>query len=242
MRIIRLADESKVSVPAGAPVLLVDLAGAAADISIALAADARAQYVCLAGKKRAEKRTLILGSGSALQSFELYLGEGRAEVEHRLDEGAQLESRALACLGGTEKLSVADKYIFSSPRSRGRFLVEGIMEGEAELDYHADLVISALAQKTDSRIDMKLYLLGARAQGRILPGLEIAANEVAAGHGASTFRLGPEDLFYLASRGLSAEAAKNLIVKAVIRRFTAGVGDARIRAELDELIAAKRSM
>ena len=47
---------------------------------------------------------------------------------------------------------------------------------------------------------------------RNLPILDIQANNIAAAHGAKIYRLDEQKLFYLQSKGLSAEQARALLI------------------------------
>ena len=105
--------------------------------------------------------------------------------------------------------------------------------------YDADLNVLATAQQSDTRVDMRLRLASKSARGQLIPGLNIAANDVRAGHSASTFQLSKEDLFYLRSRGLSPEAAQKLFALSLSRNFVKGLGDTELSAEILSLISAR---
>lgn len=79
---------------------------------------------------------------------------------------------------------------------------------------------------------MKLYLLGKETRGALLPSLKIAVNEVKAGHGASTFKLSEEDLFYLSSRGLSEQQVKQLIINSLLDNFFREIVDLKFKENI----------
>jgi Fe-S cluster assembly protein SufD len=69
------------------------------------------------------------------------------------------------------------------------------------------------------------------------PELEIYADDVKCGHGAAVGALDESQLFYLQSRGIPAEEARNLLVGAYFAELAARVPD-DLRDELEAWIAA----
>jgi len=253
-KIIIKSSAAKIVIPAGQKVLLLDNIGQPApatpanrNLQIIIGRGCEIQYVFIERATRPsvsiEQRELFLGANSRLKSYRVYLGQGTSQLKFisHLDQGAELDSRVFFYQSGTEILTAEDNYIFEAPDSRGRFNVTGLLSGAASAQYYSDIIITPVAQKTDSRIDMKLYLLDPRARGVILPGLKIAANEVKAGHGASTFQLSPDDLFYLQARGLSKEQAKNLVINSLAQRFVDGLVDQELKKDILTQIANKET-
>lgn len=68
------------------------------------------------------------------------------------------------------------------------------------------------AQGTNSDLRDAALHLSDKARSDSIPGLEIDANEVKAGHGSTSGQIDEEQLFYLQARGLSREVATRMIV------------------------------
>lgn len=68
------------------------------------------------------------------------------------------------------------------------------------------------AQGTNSDLRDHVLHLSPKARSDSIPGLEIDANEVKAGHGSTSGQIDEEQLFYLRSRGFSPEEATRTIV------------------------------
>lgn len=51
------------------------------------------------------------------------------------------------------------------------------------------------------------------------PNLEIYNNQVQASHSLSTIKLSDEELFYLASRGISRESSRQLVINSLLSKF-----------------------
>lgn len=213
------------------------------NVRINLGQDCQVQYVRLAIGTFSEKREIEIGSGAHLESFRAYFGSDESEINftNNIRRHAQLDSRVFFYQSLKTKLEAKDNYIFNDEASRGKFSVVGLIETRAFAQYFSDIIINPAAQQTDSRIDMKMYLLGKEAYGSILPGLKISANDVKAGHGASTFQLSPLDLFYLNARGLSTAAAKKLIIDSVAKKFITGLDDEETKNKIFKIISDKQN-
>ena len=70
------------------------------------------------------------------------------------------------------------------------------------------------AQRTDSSQSNHNLLLSGRAHVDTKPQLEIFADDVKCTHGATVGQLDSEEVFYLRSRGLSENDARNLLTYA----------------------------
>jgi len=68
------------------------------------------------------------------------------------------------------------------------------------------------AQGTNSDLRDNVLHLSDKARSDSIPGLEIDANEVKAGHGSTSGQVDEEQLFYLRARGLSREEAMRMLV------------------------------
>lgn len=97
---------------------------------------------------------------------------------------------------------------------RSRVTYKGALQGEsARTVWIGDVLIRAAAVGTDTyELNRNLVLTdGARADS--VPNLEIETGEIeGAGHASATGRFDDEQLFYLQSRGIPADAARRLVV------------------------------
>lgn len=187
------------------------------------------------------RRFWHLETGASLQTYYLFLEakSGAWQLQHHLADRAKIESHSLFLGREQDNLEVKASYDFAGRGSFGRVQVDAWLDGDSRLRYDADLNVLATAQQSDTRVDMRLRLASKSARGQLIPGLNIAANDVRAGHSASTFQLSKEDLFYLRSRGLSPEAAQKLFALSLSRNFVKGLGDTELSAEILSLISAR---
>ncbi len=97
------------------------------------------------------------------------------------------------------------------PQTHGDVCVRGVYEGHARAVFTGLISIAPGAQQTRSYYRDDVLLLDS-ALAESLPTLEIEANDVKASHGSTTSRINDEQLFYITSRGIPAQQARNLIV------------------------------
>lgn len=243
--------EKEIKVPVGTKILLWEVIAPSVDAqkiparrSFMIADNCDVEHILIvAGNGRGifkQSRRVELGRGSRLRSYEIFLGAAKLDwvSSSRLADRADFTKQVLFYQSGSNELHIQDNYIFSGLGARGQFAVSGVLSGAARARYFSDLAIKAGAQKTETRIDLKLFLLSQEAQGSLLPGLKIAANDVKAGHSASTFRLSAEELFYLSSRGLREEQIKSLVIRSLADNFTKHLSAAASRREVAKVFAA----
>lgn len=212
--------------------------------SFKISKDKNLEYVLIVDKDLSQevKRSFVLENGANLNSYRLFLNskeESKFKFEHEIKEGAKIDSRSLVIGLNEEKFSLKADYNFSGRNSFGRIQVNALLLKRAKLYSASDVNILPSAQKSDTRVDMTLRLEGKEAKGEVIPGLNIAANDVKAGHSAGTFRLKLEDLFYLRSRGLSLDKIRRLFVLALANNFVESLKNKNIKEELLKIIREK---
>lgn len=89
-----------------------------------------------------------------------------------------------------------------------------ILDGKAKGAFQGKTTVARNAQKTDAHQLNKNLLLSRTAQVDSKPELEIYADDVKCAHGATTGELDAKALFYMQSRGIEPEEARQLLVEA----------------------------
>jgi len=100
------------------------------------------------------------------------------------------------------------------PHCGSREVYKGILADHARAVFNGKIIVRPDAQKTDAKQTNKALLLSEDAQINTKPQLEIFANDVKCTHGAAVGQMDDEAIFYLRTRGLSHEEARNLLVHA----------------------------
>ena len=94
----------------------------------------------------------------------------------------------------------------------------GILSGRSQCVFNGKVIVAEGADGTDSSQSNHNLLLSDRAEIDTKPELEIYADDVKCAHGATVGQLDKASLFYLRSRGLDEDQARQILTRA----FAAG--------------------
>jgi len=138
-------------------------------------------------------------------------------------EGVDVEMDGLALISGRQLADTHSLMDHARPHGRCRQLHKCIVGGAAHAVFNGKIVVRPDSQLTDSSQQSRNLLLSDKAHVDTKPQLEIFADDVKCAHGAAVGQLDAEQLFYLRSRGLPQERARNLLIYAfgaeVLRRI-----------------------
>ncbi len=169
---------------------------------------------------------------SQYHSFCLQKGAniGRNEVKVQLtDEKAQAEVNAAYIMSGWATLDTATDIEHLSPLTFSEQLVKGVVNGDAKGVFQGKIHIAHDAVKTEGRQLHKALLLSDTAEIDVKPELEIFADDVKCSHGAASGELDELQLFYMQSRGISLEEAKQILIDAYLEDVIAKIENPEIR-------------
>ena len=111
----------------------------------------------------------------------------------------------------------------------------GIAGGSGRAVFNTAVCVHPGADETEARQSNANILLSTRAEVDTKPELEIYADEVIASHGATVGQLDEQAVFYMRSRGLSEQQARQLLTSA----FCRSVSDKLTDPVLGEVIAQR---
>jgi Fe-S cluster assembly protein SufD len=114
--------------------------------------------------------------------------------------------------------------------SRERF--KSVLDGESHGIFQGKIIVEPHAQKTDGKMMTRALLLSDEAEADNKPELEIFADDVVCGHGATAGALDPGLKFYLMSRGIPATEAEALLIQAFIAEVIEEIAHEGIRHAL----------
>ena len=178
------------------------------------------------------------GRDTSLRSltFEAGAALGRSDVEVRLDEpGAECALNGLYVTSGSQHI---DNYInidHAAPHAKSRLYYKGILDDSSRAAFGGRVLVREGAVKTNSHQEDKNLLLSDEAEADSKPSLEIYADDVICGHGATAGAITDDALFYMQSRGLDEDSARVLLVKGFAGEILERVAIDSLRTHLDEL-------
>ncbi len=129
---------------------------------------------------------------------------------------------------------VADHY---ADHCQSQEVFKSVLDGDARSIFQGRITVHPRAQKTDARMMTRALLLSDGAEAISKPELEIFADDVQCGHGATTGALDGDLKFYLMARGVPAKEAETLLIQAFIGEAIDGVAHAGLREALSEAAA-----
>jgi Fe-S cluster assembly protein SufD len=174
-----------------------------------------------------------LGRDSRFGSHSLTFGGAIARNDLNVlldDEGADCTLNGLFVGSGTQHLDNHTLIDHAKPHGTSRELYKGIMDGKSRGVFHGKIIVRPDAQKTDAMQTNKNLLLSREALVNSIPALEIFADDVKCRHGSTIGQLDPGAMFYLQSRGIGAEEARQLLVYAFASDVASRIRIAPLRA------------
>jgi Fe-S cluster assembly protein SufD len=134
----------------------------------------------------------------------------------------------------------ADTTLVANHIARGcqsREMFKTVLDGEAHGIFQGRIIVRQGAQKTDAKMMTRALLLSERAEADNKPELEIFADDVQCGHGATAGALDDELKFYLMARGIPAAEAEALLIRAFLGEAIDGIEHAGLREALMDSVA-----
>ncbi len=182
-----------------------------------------------------------LGRNSNFTSHSIQLGGAlaRHDLNVRLDaEGADCTLNGLFLGNGTQLLDNHTLIDHAKPHGTSRELYKGILDGKSRGIFHGTIIVRPDAQKTDAMQTNRNLLLSKESLVNSEPALEIFADDVKCRHGSTIGQLDAAAMFYLRSRGIGEDEARNLLVYAFASDVASRIRVAPLRALVE---AAPRS-
>jgi Fe-S cluster assembly protein SufD len=180
-----------------------------------------------------------LGHASRYHSVNVALGAklSRLDLGVRLEaEGAECTLDGLTLIGERQLADTHSRIDHLQPHGTSRQLHKCIVDGAAHAVFNGRVIVRPGAQQTDSAQSSRNLLLTRTAVVDTLPQLEILADDVKCAHGATVGQLDSEEVFYLRSRGLSEEAARDLLTYAFGAEVIERIPVASLRAKLERAV------
>jgi Fe-S cluster assembly protein SufD len=185
-----------------------------------LAKGAKARHVAVVGDEpglHIETHVCDLADNAELEAFGLISGGDltRRQIFVRMTgDEAKVSLGGLALIDGDRRADTTLQVVHAAPRGTSREFYRAIVDDDAIGVFQGKIIVERAAQKTDGAMKSQAILLSPRAQMNEKPELEIFADDVVCGHGATVASLDPEQVFYLRSRGIPGSDAKAMLLEA----------------------------
>jgi Fe-S cluster assembly protein SufD len=157
---------------------------------------------------KAQVNTFALNSDASLvrnQSFVRFAGEHSTGG-----------LRGVNLLRGKEHVDTTMLIEHAAGHCASREQFKSVLDDQGHNVFQGKIVVKPHAQKTDTKMMTRALLLSDEAEADNKPELEIFADDVVCGHGATAGALDPGLKFYLMSRGIDDKQAEALLIQAFI--------------------------
>ena len=182
--------------------------------------------------------TLVrIGADAKLESTTLVATGGVTRRQSYIEfvgENSTAHLYGVSLLDGRSHADTTLIVTHTAPHCESRELFKHILDGEATGIYQGRVVVAPGAQKTDGKMLSKCIFLGEGANMYNKPELEIFADDVVCGHGATVGALDDDQLFYLRARGIPMREAQALLLEAFAAE---AVETVTVESVKDEMVA-----
>jgi FeS assembly protein SufD len=172
-----------------------------------------------------------VGADARYNAFQVSMGAAlaRNQVYVRFDgENAATDISGATLARGTQHCDTTLVVEHNVPSCESRELFKLVLNDEARGVFQGKIVVAPNAQKTDGKQMSQALLLSETAEFDSKPELEIFADDVVCGHGATSGQIDEELLFYLRARGLPEAQARALLIQAFVGEAFEALDDEEI--------------
>lgn len=207
-----------------------------ARISMVIGDNAHLSHIKLAFESRASyhigHNDISVGRNAVVRSNTFILGASltRHQTSAQMNgEGSDLAINSLLLPSGQD-ISDSRTYIeHNKGYCLSRQLHKIIVRNDAKGVFNGLIKVAKYAIKSDSQMINNNLLLDPLSEVDTKPQLEIYADDVKCSHGATVGQIDQKQIFYLRSRGITYEDAKQMILYAFAAEVTKAIGHDEIR-------------
>ncbi len=133
-----------------------------------------------------------------------------------IGEGAHGEIMSIAYAGDGQHQDTGGKVVHVAPHTTSSITSKSISKGTGRSTYRGLCKVHKGARHARSNVECDALLINDTSRTDTYPYIEIEENDASVGHEASVSKIGEEQLFYLASRGIAKDEAMAMIVRGFI--------------------------
>ena len=179
-----------------------------------------------------------LGQGAVLHDFALTQGSRTTRNQTFVTftgQEAIVNISGAYMIAGQQHVDTTLVVNHAVPMCQSRELFKCVMDENARGIFQGKVIVAPGAQKTDGQQSANALLLSQGAEFDAKPELEIYADDVWCGHGATSGDLDQNQLFYLRARGIPERQAKALLIAAFAAAAFDEIENEAVRDAFNEL-------
>jgi Fe-S cluster assembly protein SufD len=191
------------------------------------------------GRDALHLATLNAFVGAKAEFFDMSFLTGGSVVRNQLfvksaGAGATLNLNGASLIAGRQHADISLLLDHAVAGCRSRELFKSVLDGASQGVFQGKIIVRPGAQKTDARMMTRALLLSEDAEADNKPELEIFADDVQCGHGATSGALDDNLKFYLMARGIPEKEAETLLIQSFVGEAIETVAHEAVRDALME--------
>ncbi|MDV4154507.1 Fe-S cluster assembly protein SufD [Rhizobium brockwellii] len=182
-----------------------------------------------------------LGADAKLRLFVINAGGRLVRQELHIKvtgEGADLTLRGINLLGGDTHTDVTMVLGHDVPNTGSTEVIRNVVFDRAKGVFQGMIRVAPDAQKTDAKMACNTLLMSDDAEFSVKPELEIFADDVQCGHGATVTDIDANHLYYMMARGIPENKARAMLVNAFVAEIVEELEDDALVEALEGVISA----
>jgi len=181
-----------------------------------------------------------LGAEAKLRLFVINAGGKLVRQELRIDvegEGTDLIVRGVNLLGGETHTDVTMVLGHNVPNTTSTEVFRNVVFDRAKGIFQGMIRVAPDAQKTDAKMACNTLLMSDDGEFSAKPELEIFADDVQCGHGATVADISDNHLYYLMARGVPRATARAMLVNAFVAEIVEELEEENLVEALETIIS-----
>jgi Fe-S cluster assembly protein SufD len=173
--------------------------------------------------------TFAYTTGGAVTRNQLFLRFGGVGIVANI--------RGASLLRGRQHADLTMVVDHAAAGGQSREVFKTVLDDESRSVFQGKIIVRPGAQQTDAKMASHGLLLSEEAEVDHKPELEIFADDVQCGHGATAGDLDEDLLFYLRARGIPMKEAEGLLIRAFVGDAIEGIEHAGLREAMMEAVS-----
>ena len=195
---------------------------------------AQVEYVKITEAKALHLSTLMASVGAKARFSTFALTADSAVVRnqafvHFKGNDTEAALGGVSLLNGKQHVDTTLVIRHDALRCASRERFRSVVDGESRSVFQGKIIVEPGAQKTDAKMVSNALLLSDEAEADNKPELEIFADDVQCGHGATAGALDEQLLFYLRARGIPKREAEALMIQAFVGETVETIASEQLR-------------
>lgn len=189
--------------------------------------------------------TITLEESAELQyilSFKNSNPEEKSIITFKLNgDHARVNIIGLFAGKNSDTVKFETQTIHNANNTYGHAQIKTMLKDKSTSDYFGLIRIEKHTHESDGHLSHDTMLLSKQAKSKSVPALEIEANDVTVGHSASVGQVDEEAVFYLRSRGLSEDQARELMIDGFFESLLSEISDKEVAEKIRTQITTSLS-